>query len=51
MIDGQPLFPGESETDQFQVINSMLGQFPACLRNAIERRRDMRNIKLKDKPR
>lgn len=46
MIDGQPLFPGESEMDQLQVINNLIGPLPSFLRSAIERRRDLRGIKL-----
>jgi len=40
MIDSQPLFPGEGEIDQVQVIHNMLGPFPVQLKAVIERRRD-----------
>jgi len=48
MIDAQPLFPGESEMDQLQVIHNLIGPFPSQIKGLIERRRDLRNLKLKD---
>lgn len=44
LLDGNPLFPGESETDQIMVINSMLGNFPASMKQALEKK----GTKLKD---
>jgi len=49
MIDTQPMFPGESEVDQVQVIHNMLGPFPTAFKAVIERRRDCRHLKFKDK--
>lgn len=51
MIDTQPMFPGESEIDQVQVIHNMLGPFPPNLKSVLERRRDYRTLKMKDKGR
>lgn len=48
MVDTQPMFPGESEIDQVQVIHNMLGPFPASLKAAIERRRDCKCLTLKE---
>ena len=31
LIDGQPLFPGDSDIDQLFVIQKLLGKLPPCL--------------------
>lgn len=50
IVDGQPLFPGENETDQLHVIQDVLGPFQGILKSNIDRRKDCRNLKSREKP-
>jgi len=50
IIDGQPLFPGESEVDQVVVIHNTLGNFPAPMKQAVEKKgiRGLRDLPHRD---
>jgi cyclin-dependent kinase-like len=48
LTDGQPLFPGESEINQIEIIHETLGNFPSFISSLIEKRKDLKGINLKE---
>lgn len=48
LIDGQPLFPGESEVDQLFVIQKILGPLPHFLQEEFQRNPRFVGLKFPD---
>ena len=50
LMDGQPLFPGDSEIDQLYVIQKVLGTLPDFLENEFKRNTRYKGLKFPDIP-
>ena len=48
LLDGQPLFPGDSEVDQLYVIQKVLGPLPSFLQEEFERNIRFKGLKFPD---